>query len=144
MITFFHREFDVDVPLELAWQHLAKVGQWPTWARHLKRIYVEPPGELKLKSVLRFELKNGVKMSYKVIELDPPRHWKRSGQFLWFTIYYDHKFESVASDRTKLVWTYSFDGFMESSVGRLFAAFHKWDLDKALPNLIAEMNALNR
>ncbi len=144
MITFFHREFDVKITIELAWQHLAKVEQWPTWARHLKRINLEPPGMLRLNSILHFELKNGVKMSYKVIEFDPRLYWKRSGRFLWFTIYYDHKFESLANDRTKLVWTYSFDGFMESSIGRILAAFHKRDLDKALPHLIAEMNALKQ
>jgi uncharacterized membrane protein len=40
------REFTVNVSLERAWQHLARLDQWPTWAHHIKRIEVHPQGDL--------------------------------------------------------------------------------------------------
>jgi hypothetical protein len=38
MIELLRREFIVDLPLEQAWQHLARLGEWPSWAEHIKQI----------------------------------------------------------------------------------------------------------
>ena len=32
MVTLIEREFTVNVSLERAWQKLARLDQWPTWA----------------------------------------------------------------------------------------------------------------
>src|SRR6266852_7538661 len=37
MITLLRREFTVELPLEKAWQHFARVEQWPSWAKHIKQ-----------------------------------------------------------------------------------------------------------
>src|SRR5262245_44658550 len=44
MVTLIQRAFVVDVPLLRAWEHLARVEQWPSWAAHIKRIDLRPPG----------------------------------------------------------------------------------------------------
>jgi len=31
------REFTVDVPVQRAWDHLANVNAWTSWAKHIKR-----------------------------------------------------------------------------------------------------------
>jgi uncharacterized membrane protein len=46
MIELLRREFTVQLPLEKAWQHLARLEQWPSWARHIRQVKAEPPGEL--------------------------------------------------------------------------------------------------
>ncbi len=37
MITLIRREFTVELPLEKAWQHFARVEQWPSWTKHIKQ-----------------------------------------------------------------------------------------------------------
>ena len=50
------REFTVDVPLQRAWDHLADVESWPSWARHIKRVTLDPPGRLTERSAGAFRL----------------------------------------------------------------------------------------
>ena len=38
------RVFEVDAPLEEAWQRLAEVERWPEWAPHITSVTVSPPG----------------------------------------------------------------------------------------------------
>ena len=74
-------------------------------------------------------------------EFNPHRNWKWVGRFLWLTIHYDHIFEEVNPQQTKLVWVIEGDGFGVSIFGRLFAKIYSMNLDKAIPLLIEEMNA---
>ena len=76
-------------------------------------------------------------------EINPPRNWKWVGTFLWLVVHYDHRFERMDEQRTKLTWIVSADGIGVSVLGRLFAAIYNSNLDKAIPCLISEMNALN-
>jgi hypothetical protein len=73
-------------------------------------------------------------------ELNPFRNWKWVGPFLWLTIDYDHRFESLEARRTRLTWVVMAEGFSVSVLGRLFAAIYNRNLDKAIPLLIREMN----
>lgn len=135
------REFTVELPPEKAWQHLARVEQWPSWARHIKQVEVHPPGELEPESMGRLHLSNGLKPVFKVTEFNPYRNWKWVGNFLWLTVHYDHHFEEVNSTRTKLTWVVEATGFGVSVLGRLFAKIYSKSLDRAIPLLIQEMNA---
>ncbi len=56
---------------------------------------------------------------------------------------YDHKFEVMDDGRTRLIFVVQAQGFGVSLWGRLFAAVYSRNLDTAIPNLIAEMNALS-
>ena len=141
MITLLRREFTVELPLEEAWRHLARVEQWPSWAKHIKRVELEPTGELGLKSTGRMLLTNGLKPTWRVIAFNLYRNWIWVGDFLWLTIYYDHRFEELNPTQTKLTWVVEAKGFGVSVFGRLFAKIYSKNLDRAIPSLVEEMNA---
>jgi hypothetical protein len=142
MLDLVRREFEVAIPLATAWKHLAQVEQWPTWARHIKHVELNPKGELTLSTVGSFRLANGVKSDFKMTEINPFQNWKWVGQFLWLVVHYDHRFERMDERCTKLTWVVSADGFGVSVLGRLFAAIYNRNLDKAIPCLVSEMIAL--
>lgn len=142
MTTLLHREFTVDLPLEKAWQHLARVEQWPSWARHIKQIALQPAGELGLGSTGIIHLSNGIKSAFTMTEFNPYRNWKWIGGFLWLTVGYDHRFEELNPRQTKFTWIVEGAGFGVSVLGRLFAKIYNKNLDKAIPELIEEMSAI--
>jgi carbon monoxide dehydrogenase subunit G len=140
MITLLEREFTVGVPLQRAWEHLARVEQWPSWAPHIKQIELNPPGELGAQSTGVIHLANGLKPAFRMTEFNWPRSWKWAGPFLWATVHYDHQFEALDAGHTKLTWMVQAEGFGAGILGRLFARIYRGDLDKAIPLLIREMN----
>jgi hypothetical protein len=135
------REFTVELSAEKAWQYLARLEQWPSWAKHIQHIEVEPPGDLGPQSTGRMLLRNGLKPVWKVTEFNPYRNWKWVGNFLWLTVHYDHHFEELNSTRTKLTFVVEATGVGVSILGRLFAKIYSQSLDPAIACLIAEMNA---
>jgi hypothetical protein len=135
------REFTVELPLEKAWHYLARVEQWPSWARHIKQVEVQPAGELGLGSTGRMLLTNGLKPAWRVTEFDLYRSWKWVGDFLWLTIYYDHRFEELNPTQTKITFELEAKGFGKSFLGRLFARIYSRTLDRAIALLVQEMNA---
>jgi hypothetical protein len=141
MVTLIQREFTVGVPLERAWEYLARVEQWPSWAAHIKRINLEPPGQLGPQVTGVIHLANGMKAAFRMTEFNPPRNWKWVGRFLWLAVIYDHQFEELDAEHTKLRWIVQATGFGASILGRLFARIYRANLDTAIPLLIAEMNA---
>jgi hypothetical protein len=142
MLNLIRREFTVDVPLSTAWQHLARVEDWPTWASHINRIELTPGGELTPHTLGIFHLATGLRSDFKMSELNQHRNWKWVGPFLWLMVHYDHQFEAMGEQRTRLIWTVGADGCGAAIWGRLFAAIYNRNLDKAIPRLITEMNAL--
>ena len=144
MIELIRREFTVEAPLAAAWHHLAEVEQWPTWATHIDRVELTPKGELTLHSTGTLHLKNGIQSQFRTTEINPLRNWKWAGPILWLMIHYDHQFEAVDRQHTKLTWVVDAEGFGVSVFGRLFAAIYNGNLNKAIPNLIGEMKALER
>src|SRR5262249_1491161 len=132
MITLLRREFTVELPLEKAWQHLARLEQWPSWARHIKQVEGQPPGELGPRSTGRLHLNNGVTSGrpgssavFTMTEFRPYRNWKWAAGFLWLTCHYDHHFEELNPTRTKLTWVIEANGFGASVLGRLFAKVYR-------------------
>ena len=53
----------------------------------------------------------------------------------------DREQEEAGPGRTRLTWTVEVEGFGVATIGRLFAAIYKRNLDAAIPALVAEMNA---
>jgi hypothetical protein len=139
MATLIKREFTVAVPLQSAWDHLARIAQWPSWAPHIKQVELHPSGELGSKSTGVIHLTNGLKPMLRMTEFNPPRNWKWIGAFLWLTVIYDHQFEPVDAVRTKLNFVIEATGFGASILGRLFAWIYRRNLERAIPLLIAEM-----
>ena len=141
MVTLIVREFTVDAPARSAWDHLARIELWPSWARHIKRIEVKPPGELGPQSQGVVHLTNGMKSTFRIVEFRPNENWKWVGRFLWATVEYDHVFEELGPEKTRLIWTVAAKGFAVSILGRLFARIYNRNLDTAVPLLVAEMNS---
>jgi hypothetical protein len=135
------REFTVELPVEEAWRHLARVEQWPSWAKHIKQVELQPAGELGLKSTGRMLLTNGLKPAWTVTEFNLHRNWIWVGGFLWLTIYYDHRFEQLNPTQTNITFALEASGFGRSVLGRLFAKIYSKTLDRAIAILVQEMNA---
>jgi hypothetical protein len=142
VVTLVRRDFIVDAPLAAAWDHLARVEAWPSWARHIRQIRLDPPGPLTAGSRGVIRLKGGIRSTFRMTELDPPRSWKWAGPFLWVTVHYDHRFEPAGERRTRLVFVVEAEGLGASVVGRLFGALYARNLDRAIPNLVAEVRRM--
>ena len=69
------------------------------------------------------------------------RNWIWIGDFLWLTIYYDHRFEKLNATQTKITFALEASGFGMSILGRLFAKVYSKTLDRAIASLVQEMNA---
>ena len=143
MVTLIRREFTVSISLQKAWDHLARIEEWPSWAPHMKRVELRPPGELGPESSGVIHLTNGMKPAFRMTEYDPPRSWKWVGPFLWTTVHYDHQFEPLDGGQTRLTWIVEAQGFGARILGPLFARIYRGNLEKAIPRLIAEMNAIS-
>jgi len=143
MNVSIRREFVVEAPLERAWQHLARVEAWPSWAKHIKSVTVEPPGELTPSTVAVFHLAFGLKARFAVTEFVPKSHWKWISDFLGSTIHYDHRFEPINHDKTKMQFIIEANnlGLGKFLLLKLYAAMYSKNLDKAIPNLVAVINA---
>lgn len=139
MITLIDREFIVNVSSERAWQHLTRLDQWPTWASHIKRIEVQPPGELDNHSSGVIQLANGMKSTFRMTEFNPGRNWKWVGPFVWLTVQYDHRFEPLSSNQTKLRFVLEASGFGVNVFGRIFAKIYRRNLEQAIPLLVSQM-----
>ena len=131
----------MDRPLQDAWRHLARVEQWPSWAKHIKQVKVEPQGELGPKSKGFIQLNNGVRSAFTMTEFNRYSNWKWVGRFLWLTVGYDHRFEELSPAQTELTWMVEANGAGVSVFGTLFAKIYGKNLDHAIPLLVAEMNA---
>jgi hypothetical protein len=142
VLTLLRREFVVNVSQETAWKRLAQVEEWPNWAKHISRISLSPSGELTPASIGIIHLSNGIKSRFRMAEFNPYRNWKWVGPFLWLTIHYDHIFEPQDGPATKLIWVVEGEGFGVSVFGKIFASVYQRNLNKAIPLLIEEMNAL--
>src|SRR5262249_17159210 len=121
--------------------HLARAERWPSWAPHIKQIELHPPGEIGQHSTGVIHLTNGMKPVFRVTEFNPPRNWKWIGGFLWLTVIYDHQFEPLEAQRTRLIFIVEAKGFGAAILGRLFAWIYRRNLERAIPLLIAEMEA---
>ena len=52
-----------------------------------------------------------MKPSWKVTEFNLYRNWIWIGDFLWLTIYYDHRFEKLNATQTKITFALEASGF---------------------------------
>src|SRR5262249_40223570 len=135
------REFLVKASPTRAWEHLALVERWPTWARHIRRVVVSPPGPLGPESSGQIRLRNGVRSTFRMAALDPPLSWMWVGRFLGLHVSYDHGFEPAPGGGTRLVWRVDVTGPGAAVLGRLFGSIYNRSLDVAIPLLIAELES---
>lgn len=143
-MRLLERAFGVRAPLEAAWAHLERVEQWPTWARHIRRIDLDPPGPLTPRSSGTIRLTNGIRSTFRMEELRPQASWKWAGPFLWITVHYDHRFTSTGPAETEIRFVLDGEGAGVSVFGRLFAAIYARNLDRAIPRLVEEIERARR
>ena len=141
MMTLLTRQFIVDRAPEQAWQHLARAERWPTWAKHIRQVELRPAGEVGPNTTARLTLSNGVKSTLTMTEFNPPHNWKWVGRFLWLVIAFDHRFEELNPQQTRLTWIVEAKGFGVSAFRRLLATFYGRNLDRAIPSFVEEMKA---
>jgi hypothetical protein len=144
MMRLVQQEFVVDAPLETAWDHLAHVERWPTWAKHIKRVELKPPGEVGPDSEGKIYLRMAPASTFKVSEFARHERWKWVGPFLWMIVYYDHTFEPVDATHTRMAFVVDGEGFGVGVFGRIFGAVYNANLRRAIPNLVAELKALGQ
>ncbi len=141
-IRLLERRFLVAASVEVAWEHLARVEAWPSWARHIRSVELRPPGSLGPASAGSIRLTNGIRSTFVMTELEAGKHWKWAGPFLWLTVHYDHVFERIGASETEIRFVLDGEGFGAAILGRLFSAIYGRNLDRAIPNLIAEIEAV--
>jgi len=139
MVRLLERRFRVKAPLARAWQHLEKVEQWPSWARHIRRIDLTPPGPLKADTAGTLVLTNGIRSTFRIEALNAGANWKWAGPFLWLRVHYDHQFRQAGPEETEIGFVLDGEGVGAGLFGRLFAAIYARNLDRAIPNLVREI-----
>lgn len=139
MLRLLERHFTVKCSLEIAWAHLEKVEQWPSWARHIQRIDLRPPGPLTPESEGTIRLSHGIRSTFRMEHLIPGKSWKWAGPFLWLTVHYDHQFSRKSPDETEVRFVLDGEGFGIGFFGRVFAAIYARNLDRAIPHLVREL-----
>lgn len=139
MLRLIEREFEVNVPLETAWDKLADIEDWASWGTHFRRCEVTPPGKITPESTANLYLKVGPVTKVKVVEFNLHENWRWDGAFLWMTIRYDHRFEAIDENRTKMIWILDGEGFGINVLGRVFASIYNQNLNRAIPNLIHQL-----
>ena len=139
LIRLLERRFIVRVPIDKAWVHLEQVEQWPSWARHIRRIDLSPPGHLGLDTEGAIKLTNGIRSTFRMVELNEGSNWRWVGPFLWFTVHYDHQFKRTGPEESEIGFVLHGEGFGAAVFGRLFATIYARNLDRAIPNLIKEL-----
>ena len=95
--------------------------------------------DLKLPGKGVRHLANGMKSTFQMTEFNPYRNWKWVGPFLWLTIHYDHRFESVNSNQTDVRFVLQASGLGVGFFGWLFAKVYSRNLEKAIPLLVKGM-----
>ncbi len=139
LVRLLERRFTVKVPLEKAWAHLERIEQWPNWARHIRRIDLRPSGPFGIHSEGAIQLTNGIRSTFRMEELNVGSNWKWVGPFLWITVHYDHRFKRTGPEESEISFVLDGEGFGAGVFGRLFAAIYARNLDRAIPNLIKEL-----
>jgi hypothetical protein len=132
------RDFMVDAPIDEAWRTFADVASWPTWAPHIRRVVVSPPGAVGPESSGTLYFRPVGRSQFRVSSFAEGTGWEWVGRVLGLTIRYDHRFVSVGA-RTRLTWTVAEEGDRRSVVGGLYSSFYGRLVDRAIPRLQARM-----
>ena len=130
------REFPVATPLNRAWDVLVDVRTWPRWAKHIRSVRADPPGPVTPATVGELRLVGGIRSSFRMKEFVPGRHWVWEGRFLWLWVTYDHVFEAIDPQTTRIRFTVDAEGLGVGFLGQAFARIYARNLDRAIPNLV--------
>jgi hypothetical protein len=135
------RAFTANADPSRTWAHLSNVTAWPSWAKHIRRVTLDPPGALTATTRGRLTLKPAVPTTFRVTALDAPHSWSWRGTFMGTTLDYDHRIEPIGQGGTRITFTIDGSGATSRVVGPVFARVYGRILDRAIPNLVDELDA---
>ena len=135
------KSFVVRASSEVVWNHLAKVEQWPSWAKHIRSVVTSPAGPLSFNSRATLRLSNGMKTTFQMVEFDPPRRWRWVGSFLGSPILYDHIFSQTEPGQTTVRFTVDVGGGPGALLRGIFGQIYRKNLERAVPLLVQEIEA---
>jgi uncharacterized membrane protein len=141
MKRLIDESFVVSVPLAVAWEHLARIEQWPSWAKHIRSVERSPAGPLSIETSGAVRLVNGITSRFKMTAFEPMHHWKWRGSLMGAQIDYDHVFAEKEPRKTEIRFTVDASGWQAAIVGGVFAAIYRRNLRRAIPLLIDELEA---
>lgn len=142
-VELLRRDFTVDAPLDAAWSTVADVADWPSWAPHLRRVTVTPPGHIGPTSTGSLAFRPLGSSQFRVSSYTEGAGWEWVGKVLWLTIRYDHHF-TADGGQTRMTWTVSEDGDRRSPLGRVFGWVYARQVDRAIPRLQAQLQSAYR
>ncbi len=125
-----------------AWDHMARLEAWPSWAGHIRAMDPEPPGELTESTAVVLDMRAGPKVRMVVTEYDPPHSWVWEGHSFGTTTRFEHRFEQVADERTRIWFLAWMDGPMAGLAAWAFGKVMHRNLSVALPRLKSEMEEM--
>ena len=138
-VTAFRREIVVNVRREVAWDHFSRPRAWQSWLGSGAPTDVGPGEIIGPDTVASF----GSSVTFRMAEFDPPNHWMWTGRMLWFTSFYDHVFERITDNQTRMVFHMRVTGFGNDVFARLIGlATAAGGHADALQRLADEINQL--
>jgi hypothetical protein len=105
------------------------------------RITLKPRGPLSADSEGVIFLTNGLRSTFRMEEINPPSNWRWGGSFLWLAVHYDHRFERMSENDSKITFIIDVEGFGAAFFGRIFAAIYAVNLDRAIPRLVEQLES---
>ena len=135
------KSFIVRAPIEVAWNHVAEIEKWPSWAKHIRSVVKSPPGPISSDTRATLKLANGLKTTFQMIEFEPLRHWKWAGPFLGSQILYDHIFSRDEHGQTTIRFTVDVTGGPSALFRGIFSRIYRRNLERAVPLLVQEIEA---
>ena len=106
------------------WAHLSNVTAWPSWARHIRKVTLAPPGPLTATTRGRLLLQPAVPTTFRMTALDAPHSWSWRGKFMGTVLDYDHRVEPSEGGGTRITFTIDGSGTTSRVVGPLFARIY--------------------
>jgi hypothetical protein len=97
------------------------------------------PGPLGPDSEGTIQLTNHIRSTFRMEEFNIGSNWRWVGPFLWMTVHYDHQFKRNGPEESEMGFVLDGEGFGAGVFGRLFAAIYARNVDRAIPNLIKEL-----
>jgi len=141
MIRLLEKRFTARVAASTAWEHLARVESWPTWAGHIRRVELCPAGPLGPGSAGEIHLSNGIRSTFRMTQWSPGANWKWTGPVLWLNVDYDHCFREIGPSETEITFVVEAEGLGVGLLGRVFAFIYRRNLQRAIPALVRELES---
>lgn len=122
-----------------AWDHLARLEAWPTWAGYIRWMDPDRPGAVTASTEVVLLMHAGPMARMVVTGHDPPRSWAWEGDSPGVTTMFEHRFDEIDEDRTRISFLAWMDGLLAPVYAPVVGAVMHRNLARTLPRLKAEI-----